>query len=520
MIVKKVIVFLLCGWLLVTTAYAASLTSVDINQVLQLGNDLYVMFHANDENGSAIQSVSKESLSLEVGGKVLEAEVMPQNEMGIGYVFAVDVSASLTTGQFAAVQEQIKAWAGRLGSDDRMAIVTFGDTVTTVTDFTGNVNSINAIVDGLAPYDQTTMLYSGVMRAIDLATRQSDDLPARRAVVLLSDGINDTVNGAVGMQEMRDRAVEAGVPLYIAGVVGDYNLDSLSQIGEMARSTGGVIYTGRKDELGQCFEKLNAYISEGYTAKAIVPPELADGSPKGLILTVTVDDVSAMDNKDVRMRAVESPATEVPATAEPSPAPTEEPAATAEATDAPTESPAPTEAATDAARDWDSFFKTHETLVYICAFAVLAAAAAIALILSRKKKKQKDTLKLETKKKPIVPPGPAPDDKTDFKPAQNEILVFTDEREGKSYSCEMKERVSIGRMTDNDIIISDSQVGRYHCEIIHTQDVFYLRDKNSSNGTYLIVNGKKQKVDSISGLEIQYGDYIEIGRTRLLFSDR
>ena len=75
-------------------------------------------------------------------------------------------------------------------------------------------------------------------------------------------------------------------------------------------------------------------------------------------------------------------------------------------------------------------------------------------------------------------------------------------------------------MTDNDVIISDSQVGRYQCEIIHSQDVFYLRDKNSSNGTYLIVNGKKQKVDSISGLEIQYGDYIEIGRTRLLFSDR
>ena len=513
---KKLIVFLLCGWLLVTSAYAASLTSVDINQVLQQGNELYVMFHASDENGSAVQSISEENLSLEVGGKVLETEVTPQNELGIGYVFAVDVSASLSTEQFAAVQEQMKAWAGRLGSGDRMAVVTFGDAVTTVTDFTGNVNTINAIVDGLAPIDQTTMLYSGVMRAIDLATRQSDDLPARRAVVLLSDGMNDTVDGAVGMQEMRDKAVEAGVPLYIAGVVGDNNLDSLSQIGEMARSTGGAIYTGSKDELGQCFEKLSAYIGEGYAAKAIIPSELADGSPKGLILTVTTGSISAMDNADVRMRVVEVPATE-----EPSPTPTEKPVETPEVVEEESiGSESPTDQEADRAQSAGNFFKEHETVIYICAFAALVAAVVIGLILPRKKKKQRSEPKQEREKSSNEPANLAPEALTDIKPSQNEMLVFTDEREGKSYSCEMKERVSIGRMTDNDVIISDSQVGRYHCEIIHSQDVFYLRDKNSSNGTYLIVNGKKQRVDSISGLEIQYGDYIEIGRTRLLFSDR
>ena len=518
---KKLIMFLLCVSLLVTSAYAASLTSVEINQVLQLGNDLYVMFHANDENGFAVQSISEESLSLEVGGKILETEVMPQNEMGIGYVFAVDVSASLTAEQFAAVQEQMKAWASRLGSEDRMAIVTFGDAVTTVTDFTRNANTINAIVDGLAPTNQTTMLYSGVLRAIDLATRQSDDLPERRAVVLLSDGMNDTVNGAVGMQEMRDKAVEAGVPLYIAGVVGDNNLDSLSRIGEMARSTGGAIYTGGKDDLGQCFEKLSAYIGEGYTAKAVIPAELADGSPKGLMLTVTLDGISAMDNADVRMRVVEEAAT-----AEPSPTPTEEPVETPEvneadmlATEAPLETVPPTTEPA-ASKTWSDFFKAHDKVIYICAFAVLVAAVVLGLVLSRKKKKQKNVPTQEQKRTPAEPSGPAPEALTDIRSTQNDILVFTDEREGKSYSCELKDRVSIGRMTDNDVIINDSQVGRYQCEIIHSQNVFYLRDKNSSNGTYLIVNGKKQRVDSISGLEIQYGDYIEIGKTRLLFSDR
>ena len=69
--------------------------------------------------------------------------------------------------------------------------------------------------------------------------------------------------------------------------------------------------------------------------------------------------------------------------------------------------------------------------------------------------------------------------------------------------------VKIGRAHDNDIVISDSSVSRYHLEIIKTNDgIFIIKDLDSRNGTY--VNGRKIKES-----ELKDTDIIRIGNTTL-----
>lgn len=333
---KKLIMVLLCGAILITSAYASGVASLEINQTIQIGEDLYCSFHADNENGEVLTNITADNLQLELGGQILDLDVQSSNDVGIGYVFAVDISASLTQDQFSAVREQMKAIAAALGERDQIAIVSFGTNITAVSDFTGNKNTINAVIDGLSPVDDYTALYGGVMRAIDIAMRQSDVLPVRRAVIVISDGLN-TVDDGTSLQEMRDKAVEAGIPLFVAGIQGDGNGSSLAALGEMARASGGTIFTGTRDELPSCMERLNSYIRSCVVTHAKVPAELTDGNKKGLILTLSSGGVSTTDSTDLRLKAFPVP-TEIIETTN-TPIPTDD----IEPTELPTETEFPVE---------------------------------------------------------------------------------------------------------------------------------------------------------------------------------
>lgn len=50
-------------------------------------------------------------------------------------------------------------------------------------------------------------------------------------------------------------------------------------------------------------------------------------------------------------------------------------------------------------------------------------------------------------------------------------------------------RITIGRSSDNNLVINNNMVSRYHCEIIQESNRIKIVDLNSSNGTF--VNGKR-----------------------------
>ncbi len=81
-----------------------------------------------------------------------------------------------------------------------------------------------------------------------------------------------------------------------------------------------------------------------------------------------------------------------------------------------------------------------------------------------------------------------------------------------------KRDITIGRGNDSDIVIDDTQVTRYHCMVHEQQGRFYLRDISGRiNPTYLKKRDELKYKPVDKETEIQEGDKIRIGRTRLLF---
>ncbi len=71
--------------------------------------------------------------------------------------------------------------------------------------------------------------------------------------------------------------------------------------------------------------------------------------------------------------------------------------------------------------------------------------------------------------------------------------------------------ISIGRDPSNDLVLSDSMVSRRHAILEQRDEIYVLRDNNSSNGT--MVNGDKVEAEKT----LRDGDLLAIGSSRLLF---
>lgn len=73
-----------------------------------------------------------------------------------------------------------------------------------------------------------------------------------------------------------------------------------------------------------------------------------------------------------------------------------------------------------------------------------------------------------------------------------------------------KEVVKIGRLLDNDVVITDNLVSRHHAEVRYEDEKFMLYDLGSTSGTFLN-NARIEKNEIFSG------DMIQCANTPMIF---
>lgn len=91
------------------------------------------------------------------------------------------------------------------------------------------------------------------------------------------------------------------------------------------------------------------------------------------------------------------------------------------------------------------------------------------------------------------------------------IIVYEGEQEGQRWILD-RDRMTIGRTSDCDIVLAKRQVSRRHAQIERDDDGYLLHDLGSKNGTY--VNGKEVRDTPYrlrDGDEIQIALYIKMG---------
>ncbi len=115
----------------------------------------------------------------------------------------------------------------------------------------------------------------------------------------------------------------------------------------------------------------------------------------------------------------------------------------------------------------------------------------------------------QTQRFQAIPAGPSAGRAVAPPPPQAAAYRLAARADGSRYPV-AKSVVTLGRALDNDVVLEDTRVSRYHAELRLREGRYYLRDLRSTNGT--LVNGRPVVEEPLKP-----GDLVSLGGLELLF---
>jgi Mg-chelatase subunit ChlD len=276
-----------------------------------------------DDEGRPVAALDPGVLTATLGDRSLEVGRVVQFRdagEGVGFIFCVDISRSLSAADFAAVRDALGRWIDGLRPVDRAAVLSFGEDSRLVLDFTADKAALRAAIDGLGPTDMKTVLYRGLRDALELSSRRDPELPTRRVLVVLSDGKDE--GSGLTAEDVLVTIREHGLALYAIGFGGPARRESLDLLLRFATNSGGDFVAVGGRDFASAYDAMREAIDRVWVAELECPGCEADGSAQRLQVNLRLADRVLSEGADLRLlpplESTPAPAaTSVTATAEP-----------------------------------------------------------------------------------------------------------------------------------------------------------------------------------------------------------
>lgn len=472
-------------------------SSVRIIQARAATPKVAVYLDIRSESGKAVVNVKAEQLQADIGpypAAPKSFQAFASTGEGIGTIFLVDVSKSLKPDQFAQIRSALMRWTDKMGDKDRAAIVTFGESVKTVQDFTADKTALKAKIGELALVDLHTRLNEGLMRALDLGRRDDADLPRRRVIVTLTDGIADAAGGST-REETLARIKEEPVPIYAIGfaatTVSARDKDQgFKLLGAFTHASGGSFLSAGSKPLEQIYTELNATIHEANLLMLDCVTCPGDGRAYPLRVKLQADQRVLTATSEVRL---------IPGVVPPVP-----PASAV----LPQSAPVPAVATEPGER----------LPIWAWLAGGIGAVAVLGLLLSRRKRKvpepppahvqSAESRPAQTIHVPIDLPATAMPKSRPGMPIQ--LTAVSGAHRGREWRTEVGTEAVIGRAASCAVVIDDdSEISSKNSVLSAEGGLLFVDDLGSTNGT--AINGSPIK----GRRRVSDGDLILVGRTEL-----
>lgn len=208
---------------------------------------------------------------------------------GIAYVLLVDVSKSLTPSQFQMMRETLASFLDTMADKDQAALVTYGSQVKVLQDYTKNRGTLKTQLLQLSRSDDETAFYAALERGLTIARSAGADVPRYRAIVSLTDGVND-LGGGASLADIQKQLARDPIPLYLIGFLdGKPTPDeerALSDMKEFAKVSGGRYYDGRGRDWREIYFSVVRSIRNSFVVELDAPGIRSDGQPMTLEMSV------------------------------------------------------------------------------------------------------------------------------------------------------------------------------------------------------------------------------------------
>jgi len=212
----------------------------------EIAYNVNVYLSVTDTKGDRVPNLPPDSFTIAEDSKKVEIQDVSQQSNGpTSIVLVMDASGSMAGPGFNDAKEAAKKFVALLGENDEIAILTFDNSVRTQIDFTSDRNLITDRIDKQidAKVNSDSCLFESAYQAVEMLT--TEHKTGNRAVVLFTDGTDETVRGSVCSPQTKDNVITNAndfikhTPIFTIGV--GPNADPV--VKEIADQTGGLYYS-------------------------------------------------------------------------------------------------------------------------------------------------------------------------------------------------------------------------------------------------------------------------------------
>lgn len=217
-------------------------------EVTQAGDvKVYASFRSGQD--APVTRLDPQKLAVEVDGQRVGAgdviaTPFSATEEGVAVLIEIDTSASMRHA-LPRIQEAIQEYVRTLRRGrDYSAVGAIGDDWRLVSDFTADPDVTARAIGTLRATDRTTALFESVYEGVAMLARRGSDIPSRRLVVVVSDGLNEK-RGRTPREcvEAGNRAhVQVHSFIFLARRDEAY-LEAKGELETISRDTGGMTFT-------------------------------------------------------------------------------------------------------------------------------------------------------------------------------------------------------------------------------------------------------------------------------------
>ncbi|MBF0449747.1 MAG: VWA domain-containing protein [Candidatus Magnetomorum sp.] len=451
-----------------------------------------ITIYANllDKNDNPIQPApSSDQFKIKLDGHSLPVQkIVPfmDSREGVAYTVLLDVSKTMKGLPFQHATLAVKALIKRIGPEDRISIITFGDDVSIACDFSNNKEILLSHLNNLQPEDSNTHFYAAIDQAFTINKRRGKHFPVRKAILVITDGKDE--GSGLTIDDLLRKNKKHVIPIYSIGYtkINPIYLDNLKRLSHL--SGGNYIKTLETEDFVNIYHKTSGDIHSQFIIKTDYSTGIADALNHQLILFYEDSNFSITGEKNIWFLYKKDVI----------------------------EEEFPNEIETQVVPKSNNILYA---VVSLC-IALIIIVAAIFIYLRKKNSSQneiiidsfdRNSLQLETEEnytenytsEPELVESPEED-----LPSIN-IVVIKGKDVGNKFEVSIgKNGKSIGG-DKSDICLIDADVDDVHCFISYLNDRFMIEDNQSSNPTFL--NGIPIKTRTI----LENGDTLQIGQSTL-----
>lgn len=243
----------------------------------EIAYDVSVYLSVTGGSGLPIRDLSLNDITVAEDSQKVEPQSLRLVQDPIHLVLVMDASGSMVGNKIRDARNAASNFVSRMQQGDQVALLTFDESIKLLNDFT---SAPDEILNRLALLDAApnsgTCLYDAAYRAIQIAST----LPSgRRAVILFTDGVDETASGgrACSVHTLEDVINLASqgstrTPLFTLGLGNRIDEGALKRLAEL---TGGrYIYSPASSQLEAMFELLTEQLRFQYilTYKSFAAP--------------------------------------------------------------------------------------------------------------------------------------------------------------------------------------------------------------------------------------------------------